>query len=212
MQITLNKAFGFEQIDADVLPFLFAAAAIGTVDVPVKDRDAKLQVRVSLGRYGRTQAEKQVLKDTALRHRPFDDIAPVPTLRIRFSRPLSTAVLEAAASEVTRGAAALALDDQIRPLLPIAKHAADQYYSGYRHFLLSKRLGTTCGWDEIAYEQKLFEPLTLRELSTYLFYEVRAPTGVRVALALGSSEGYASTFLDSNAKRLARRAIRALRA
>jgi hypothetical protein len=208
VQITLNKAFGFEQIDADVLPFLFAAAAIGTVDVPVKDRDAELQVRVSLGHYGRTQAEKQVLKDTALRHRAFDDIAPVPTLRIQFSRPLSTAVLEAAASEVIRGAAALALDDQIRQLMPIAKHAADQYYFGYRHFLLSKRLGTTCGWDEIAYEQKLFEPLTLRELSTYLFYEVRAPTGVRVALALGSSEGYSSTFLDSNAKRLARRAIR----
>jgi hypothetical protein len=59
VEITLNKAFGFGEIDADVLPLLFAAAAIGTIDVPVKDRGDELQACVRLGHYGTTQAEKQ---------------------------------------------------------------------------------------------------------------------------------------------------------
>jgi hypothetical protein len=208
VRITLNKAFGFELIDADVLPFLLAAATVGPVDVPLKDGENEVRVRVGLGQYGRTHAEKRVLHDTALRKYEFDDISPVPSLRIRLNYTLSEAAVEAAKSEATPGKAALALDDEIRRIVPLVKHATDRYYSGYRHFALSEKLGSTHTWDQIAYEQEILEPLMLRELSTYLFYEVRTEAGIRFGRALGSTQLYSSVPLGDSDKRRVKRTIR----
>ena len=121
---------------------------------------------------------------------------------------LPEGLINAARSETGSAVAAHAVDDQIRKVLPHIKRATDQYYSGYRHFVLQGKLGTSHTWDAIAHEQKTLEPLTLRELSTYLFYEIRDGAAGYFGRALGSTEASFSSVLTSTQKRLVRRTVR----